>query len=143
MTTQTFTVVAATPLSALVGNYIVRQVIFNGTGAGVLSVYDSADTSLTQSNAAYAYNTRNCSYTRTVTGVRDLACNTNSYDYAGISDAATTIAANATYALPAMAALGIPGAGQTVADMQAVFELGVLLNSTVGGTVQITYDIAK
>lgn len=142
MTTSTFTVVANTPLQALTGRYTVRQVVFNGTGAGVLSAYDAATTTLTQSNASYSNFTQDCSYTRTVTGVRDLACNSNDYEYAGVSNTPNTVAADATYALPALLALGIPGAGQTTVDAQAMFTRGVVLNSTVGGTVQVTYDLA-
>jgi hypothetical protein len=142
MTTSTYTLVANTPQVALTGRYTVRQVVFNATGAGVLSVYDASTTTLTQSNAAYSNYVQDCSYTRTVTGVRDLACNSNDYEYDGVSNTPNTVAADATYALPAKMALGVPGAGQTTVDAQAVFTRGVVLNSTVGGTAQVTYDLA-
>lgn len=143
MITASFTLVANTGLVALTGSYVIRQIVFNGTGAGVLSVYDAETTSTTQSNPAYDYRSRDCEYTRTVTGVRDVACNSNDYEYSGISDTDITVAADAAFALQAQEAIGIPAAGQASADMRLLVARGLLLKATVGGTVQVTYELAR
>jgi len=143
MTVKTFTLVANTPQVALTGRYIIRNVTFEANAAGTLSLYDGSVGSITQSNPAYVDGSVNCSYTRTVTGVRDLACGTDSYDYAGISTTYPTTAANASFALPAIMALGIGSSG-TVGplDAQAVVARGLVLNSTAAGFAVVQYDVA-
>ena len=142
MITTTFTLVAATPQVLLTGQYVIRQLVFNSTGAGTASFYDASTTSLTQSNPAYSNLVRDCSYTRTVTSVRDLACNTADYEYAGISDAAQTVAPNAAYPLLVVDAIGNPAAGQASTDIRLLVTRGLMANSTVGGTVQVTYELS-
>lgn len=143
MITQSFTLTAATPLVALTGSFVIRQIVYNGTAAGTLTAYDAETTSTTQSNPAYEYRSRNCEYTRTVTGVRDIACGSNDYEYEGVSDTETTVAADATAALQPQVSLGIPAAGQAADDMRLLVARGLMLVSTVNATVQVTYEVAR
>ena len=142
MITQSFTLVANTALLALSGRWVIQQVVYNTGAAGTLNIYDNGVAAITQSNPAYDTRTRDCSYSRTVEDVRDIACNTIDYTFSGISDTDTTVAADASFALPVKESLGLPAAGQVSTNTLLNFALGVVLQSTVNATVQLTYKQA-
>lgn len=140
MTTTSFSLVAATPQVLLTGRFVIRQIVITAAAATVVTVYDASTTSTTQNNAAYSYKTRTEPYTRTRSAIADILGNANDYTYTGIGDAATTVAANATYPLPVLDSLSLPAAGQTIADNRLCVTRGLMANATVAATIQITYD---
>lgn len=140
MITINATLTANTANLAISTPCLVRQIVYNTGAAGTLTAYSFGAAQTTQNNPAYDTRTRDCSYTREVTGVRDISCNTGTYDFDGISDTDTTVAADATADLPILAALGLPAAGQVASDVLIPAPLGLVLLSTVNATVQVVYE---
>lgn len=142
MNVASFTLVANTAQLALTGKYVIRSISYTNGAAGVFTAWDNASTNATQANNAYDNRVQTDPYTRTTTN-DDLAGNSNTYDYEGVSDANNTVAANPTYALPILATLATPAAGTVDTTVRLLTVKGLVLKSTVNATAVIEYELAN
>ena len=140
MKTISGTLAGTTPTVILTGRFVIRQITLTATAAATLDAYDSANTSKTQSNAAYSNKARTDPYTRTRAAISDILGNANDFTYTGIGDAANTVALNASYPKPKQDSLSIPAAGQQIADNRLSLTQGLMLEASAAATYTITYE---
>jgi len=140
MPTQSFAVTGGTPLLALTGRYMIRQIQVTAAAATNVSAIDAGNTTLTQSNAAYDNKARTYPYTRTRAAVTDIYGNSNDYQYTGARDQANTVPLAASYTIPAQESVSLPAAGQIVTDCRFQTTRGLLLTASATATVTVTYE---
>ena len=140
MPTQSFAVTGGTPLLALTGRYMVRQIQVSAAAATNVAAIDAGNTTLTQSNASYSYKSRTYPYTRTRAAVLDMYGNSNDYTYTGARDQSIMVAAAGTYTIPSQEAVSLPAAGQIVTDCRFQTTRGLLLTASATATVTVTYE---
>lgn len=141
--TASASVTGGTPVNLLAGNYILKAVLFvnSSTNLGTLKFYDSGTTSTNYVQGAYvSYATVSTNWSQVFTNSEALVV-TNTFT--GVSRVGTTVTA-VTNEKPAKLAFIVKASDSRSKENLALqSSLGWTLLSTVSGTIEYEYDIAK
>jgi len=139
--TKAFSLSNGTTQVLAAGRYLIKRADLSYTAAATATFYDDSDSTHTQSNPAYTAVNRLDPVSRTGSTTTDIYGNTVSYTYTGQYTYNSTVAANATYPVPAILSLSLPGAGAVGTDTRLVITQGLSVTCTAAATLILDYEL--
>jgi hypothetical protein len=143
MTNGSATLTSGTAVVLLTGSYVLNNISFTAAAAGSVALRDASTTSLTQSNPAYSNYTVTNPYTRCIYNQEDIIGNLNDYTFTGVGSAPSTVAADASAAIPAFSTIALGAAGTQIDINRYLVTRGLMAKSTVNGTLNYSYTFAR